>query len=220
MKSRKSRISCILVSLFLIIFVLDYFVFVKEGTNIFTIEHLIKGNHSGYMTQYGRLLHVNAMNPEWWRLLTYVFLHAGFPQLVINSIGLYCIGTVVERAVGGGKVLLTFCFSGIVAGLFSTFITYRTVGAGGAIYGLVGVLLVLIIRNRKESWSSVALLKRGIILLYLVISNMNGVNGLVANEIGLISGIILGLILVDTTQTKQITNISANRKAENRIEIK
>lgn len=96
-----------------------------------------------------------------WTFLTSMFMHAGFAHLFFNMFSLFFIGTVVERIIGRKRYLWFYLVSGIFAGLFFVTLSFYFgnseigarifgdpnvlgVGASGAIFGLVGLLAVLI----------------------------------------------------------------------------
>lgn len=199
-----------LISLLIVVFLVDFLVLNQEGTKVLSVDHLLKGNQWGYLSKYGRLLNVSAMSPEWWRLFTSMFLHAGIPHLIVNCIGLYCIGSIVEQRLGGSKLLVIYILSGIGSAMITMLVTYGSVGASGAIYGIGGTLLILIIRDRKNVWSSRPAMQKIFIIVYLTIPNLSGVNTLISHEVGLIIGILLGLLLV--TSTKEDSSIEQNRE--------
>jgi membrane associated rhomboid family serine protease len=95
-----------------------------------------------------------------WTLITSMFIHANFFHLFFNMISLFFLGTIVEKLIGRKRFLWSYLIFGIFAGLFfallSGFFGYGIgakifgdpsiagVGASGAIFGLVGILTVLI----------------------------------------------------------------------------
>lgn len=210
MKRKNIKSTYGLISLLIVIFLLDYIVLNQEGTNVLSVDHLLKGNQWGYLSKYGRLLNVSAMSPEWWRLFTSMFLHAGIPHLIVNCIGLYCIGSIVEQRLGGMKLLVIYILSGVASVMITMLVTYGSVGASGAIYGIGGTLLIMMIKDRKNVWSARPAMQKIIIIVYLTIPNSSGVNTLISHEVGLIIGILLGLLLV--TSTKEDSSIEQNRE--------
>lgn len=81
---------------------------------------------------------------EIWRLLTSSFLHVGLVHLIVNMYSLAILGTQVETFIGKLKYIFIYLVSAIVASLFSlVFVTSNvvSVGASGAIFGLMGALL-------------------------------------------------------------------------------
>lgn len=78
-----------------------------------------------------------------WTLVTYVFLHASVSHLFYNMFALALFGLVLEKIVGGKKFLIIFFASGIAAGVGSALFYTSSIGASGAIYGIMGALAVL-----------------------------------------------------------------------------
>lgn len=79
---------------------------------------------------------------EFYRLFTCMFLHAGILHLLFNMYALYIIGSQVENFFNKWKFLAIYIISGVIGGLFSMIFTKSwSVGASGAIFGLMGALL-------------------------------------------------------------------------------
>ena len=82
---------------------------------------------------------------EWWRLITSAFLHGSLIHLGLNMLVLWIVGAPVEQAIGRGRFLAIYVVSGLAGSagalLFSP--NAITVGASGAIYGILGAALVL-----------------------------------------------------------------------------
>jgi rhomboid protease GluP len=84
-----------------------------------------------------------------WRVITPVFIHAGAGHVFINMYSLYAIGPAVERFFGRPRTLAIYLLSGAAGVLLSlAFSPHVSVGASGAIFGLLGALGVLLYRNR------------------------------------------------------------------------
>jgi rhomboid protease GluP len=81
------------------------------------------------------------MGGQWWRLSTYIFLHAGLAHILFNLIALQQIGPQIEQVFGRGRMLFFFMLTGIAAGLGSEMLGLRGVGIGasGALMGLIGL---------------------------------------------------------------------------------
>jgi membrane associated rhomboid family serine protease len=87
-------------------------------------------------------------NHEYWRLITAGFLHAGLAHLAFNMFALYILGTLLEPAVGRFRFGLIY-FVSLLAGSFGALLlepNSPTVGASGAIFGLMGAAFV-VMRN-------------------------------------------------------------------------
>lgn len=104
---------------------------------------------------------------QWWALFTSMFVHAGVFHLAMNMIVLWLIGMVVERRLGRRKFMLLYLAAGLFAGIVTLAGAYLVpaavravipawplpgtpnVGASGAIFGLLGYLVVL---NPKQEF--------------------------------------------------------------------
>ena len=86
---------------------------------------------------------------EVWRLLTAGFLHAGLLHLMFNAFALYVLGSMLEPAIGRVRFAIVY-FVSLLAGSFGALLVEPdalTVGASGAIFGLMGAAVV-VMRNR------------------------------------------------------------------------
>jgi membrane associated rhomboid family serine protease len=84
-----------------------------------------------------------------WRLLTSGFIHAGLPHLLFNMLSLWVLGTMLEPAVGRLRFGLIY-FASLFAGSFGALVAQpvgTTVGASGAIFGLLSAAII-VLRSR------------------------------------------------------------------------
>ena len=138
---------------------------------------------------------------EYYRLLTGMFMHFGINHLVNNMLVLFFLGDNLERAVGHLHYLIIYLLSGLGAGSLSLYMMIRTgdyavsAGASGAIFGMVGALLYIVIRNkgRLEDVTSIRLGFMILLSLYLGFTS-TGVDNM-AHVGGLVSGFLLAVIL-------------------------
>jgi membrane associated rhomboid family serine protease len=85
-------------------------------------------------------------NGDWWRLVTAMFLHGSLLHLAFNMLALYWLGTIIEQALGTRRFLLVYFVSGLAGSAGALWFSSAfavTVGASGAIFGLIGALLIL-----------------------------------------------------------------------------
>ena len=82
---------------------------------------------------------------DWWRLVTAMFLHGFLLHLGLNMLALWWIGTPVEEYLGRVRYLLLYLVSGLAgsAGALVGSPTSPVVGASGAIFGILGAMLIL-----------------------------------------------------------------------------
>jgi membrane associated rhomboid family serine protease len=129
---------------------------------------------------------------EWWRLFSSMFLHYGPIHLLLNMLALWWFGAAVEQVLGRGRYLLLYLVSGLAgsAGALLLEPNAFTVGASGAIFGILGAAFVLE-RQRTYVLGGGAL---GIILFNIVftfavpgISIGGHLGGLVGGALGVLA---------------------------------
>ena len=131
---------------------------------------------------------------DWWRLGTAAFLHYGPIHLLLNMLGLFWFGSLLEQRIGSGRFLLLYIVSGLAgsAGALVISPTSATVGASGAIFGILGAGLVLE-QQRDYVFGGSAL---GVIVANLVLTFAWSGNISVGGHIGgLIGGAAAALAL-------------------------
>lgn len=79
---------------------------------------------------------------EWFRLITSMFVHGGLFHIFFNMIALFYVGNLVERAYGPERFITIYMFSGIFGNILTHMFMPNaiSVGASGAIFGLIGLL--------------------------------------------------------------------------------
>jgi membrane associated rhomboid family serine protease len=101
--------------------------------------------NSGWIYEHGVLFGPAVADGDWWRLITAPFLHYGILHLGLNMLVLWFIGPPLEEYFGRGRYLLVYVVSGLAgsAGALIWSPNALTVGASGAIWGIMGAALVL-----------------------------------------------------------------------------
>jgi len=99
---------------------------------------------------YGEKINEFIAQGEVWRLLTSVFLHGGILHLLFNAYALYVIGRQVETIYGPLRFSVVYLCAGLAGGVASFLLTPApSLGASGALFGLIGAEAVFLYRNRK-----------------------------------------------------------------------
>ena len=141
------------------------------------------------------------LSSQWWRLLTALFLHGGFFHLAVNLWVLWNAGLLTEKLFGSGRYALIYLGSGLLANMAS--ILWKpsaiSVGASGAIFGVLGAFLAyamaprtrLPLRVLRTLWLSTA-----VFALFSLVNGMlsQGIDN-AAHVGGLLSGLLLGIVL-------------------------
>lgn len=85
-----------------------------------------------------------------WILITSMFAHGSLEHLIYNMFALALFGSILEKIIGSRRWLIIYFVSGIVAGIAASVFYPASIGASGAIFGLLGALAVL--RPRMTVW--------------------------------------------------------------------
>jgi membrane associated rhomboid family serine protease len=103
---------------------------------------------------------------EWWRLITSAFLHYGVFHIAVNMYSLYFAGSILEQVIGRWRFLLLYMVSGVAgaAGALIASPDAITVGASGAIFGILGGLFVLERQRHLATGGQIA----GLIVINLI----------------------------------------------------
>jgi rhomboid protease GluP len=148
---------------------------------------------------------------QWWRLLASMFLHDGLLHIAFNGWALYQLGSLFELWLGSPRLLLTYFAAGLSGSLAS--VLWNTfgggdparpsVGASGAIFGLLGALIAFLLRRR----SRLTPMAKSLLTQLLFWAGVNIVMGLSVRLIdnaahmgGLAAGLLLGLAFRDESE--------------------
>jgi membrane associated rhomboid family serine protease len=120
------------------------------------------------------LLPTEVANGEWWRLFTSGFLHLGAfggAHLAFNMIALWVIGRDLEQVLGRARFLMVYLVSmlggGLAVFLFSD-PDIPVAGASGAVYGLMGGLVVVLLRMRRDPRPAMTIILLNVIISFAV----------------------------------------------------
>ena len=135
------------------------------------------------------------VNHEYYRLFTCMFVHAGISHLVCNTIALFQYGILVENAYGTKKFILFYILCGLGASVGSALInmilgrSVISVGASGAICGLLGIIIADLKGSKKGKVINILC---GLVPLF-IIGISSGVDN-IAHFSGVFTGYIIGRI--------------------------
>ncbi len=183
-RPKKIVVTNILIALNVIAF---FAVFALSGANLNVLNLL----------RYGALNSVLVQNGEFWRLITAGFLHGGIFHLIFNMYALYIIGTQIENFAGKWKFLAIYFCSMLTASLMSCVINPNSVsvGASGAIFGLLGALVYFGYHYRLYLGSVLRNQIIPLILFNLLLGFMvSGIDN-AAHLGGLIGGLLISMAL-------------------------
>ncbi len=164
----------------------------------FVLEFIGDTEDPEYMKQMGAVF-VDYIRDEgqYWRLFTATFMHFGFGHLINNMLILFCAGPILEKALGPFRFLLLYLCAGIGgSGLSYSQMLYSgeqavAAGASGAIFGIIGALLWIVIRHRGRYET---LTGKGLLFM-IVISLYYGISTGGVDNWGHIGGLLMGFVL-------------------------
>lgn len=162
-----------------------------------------------YFSLYPGGIHdyVNVL-PIWfrpWTLVTYMFLHGGFAHLFFNMYTLFIFGSVLERVWGTKKFLFYYFATGIGAGLIQILVQWiagvdvPTVGASGAIYGLLlGYAMLYPDSVMGLIFPPVRMKAKWFVLIFAAIELLFGITGTMDDvaHFAHLGGLLVGLVIM------------------------
>jgi rhomboid protease GluP len=146
------------------------------------------------------------LDGEWWRLITNCFLHIGIVHLLMNMYALLYIGMLLEPQIGKGRFAAAYLLTGVAASVNSLWWNELTISAGasGAIFGMYGLFLALLLTNLVEKSTRKELLSS--ILIFVVYNLIYGMKGGIDNAAhigGLVSGLLIGFAYYASLKKKE-----------------
>ena len=137
------------------------------------------------------------MQGEVWRIITPIFLHSGFSHFLFNSFSLVIFGPALEKMIGSKRFTIVYLVTGISANIATLFLeplTYIHVGSSGAIFGIFGYYISILVLQKhsmsKENKQLLVTITVISIIMTFVQPNIN----VTAHIFGLISGFLIGVI--------------------------
>ena len=162
-------------------------------------SQIVQGSIDGHFRLWGPMV----SSGEWWRLITSGFLHASVLHIGSNMLALFFIGRGLEPALGSLRLGLIY-FVSLAAGSLGVMILEpgaSSVGASGAIFGLMGAYVVFArARGINVMQSGIG----PIILLNLVITFTIPNISKGAHIGGLIGGAAMGWVVVEFSRRRQL----------------
>ncbi len=136
---------------------------------------------------------------EVWRLLSAVFLHIAAWHLILNIIGLAYLSRFVQSYISGTAVVAIFLCAGIL-GTFASYLVnvHPSMGASGAVYGLAGAVVWVMLRDKQRGhvlWALGMVVILGVALLY---DSQHKWIDLAAHTAGLATGLVLAPLMPTT----------------------
>ena len=190
--------------------------------------------NKGFMIESFALFYPTSPFFHWWQVVTHMFMHGGFWHIFFNMYTLIMFGMVVENYIGSKKFLMFYFICGLgAAGLhlgveflqmqsfmdsaalghpgalqnISTIKLTPTVGASGAIYGLLIAYAMIFPQSRMTLlFPPVTLSAKWMVVAFAVIELLTGVTGTVAGvaHFAHLGGMLIGFIMIWAWRKKGI----------------
>ncbi|GAA3520351.1 rhomboid family intramembrane serine protease [Aeromicrobium panaciterrae] len=125
------------------------------------IAQLATDNTTGSVFQRGAMQSYAVADGDYWRLLTAAFLHGSILHIAFNMYALYLFGPFVEKALGTVRFIAAYLTTAIASSVFVYWLEkpeIATIGASGAVFGLFGMALLLLVRAKQDVTTLLVLL--------------------------------------------------------------
>ena len=171
--------------------------FLSIQTAVFLLAYLLPGLLIEFRgSMFGPLI---ALNHEYWRFVTPIFIHYGLMHFAINSVILYYMGQQVEAIYGHGRFFLIYLLSGVmgnVLGFAFNDMNVEAAGASTSLFGIFGAFIVLGIHFKNNPGIQAMVRQFSLfIVLNLVFGLFDQTIDMYGHVGGLIGGILMGNIV-------------------------
>jgi membrane associated rhomboid family serine protease len=156
----------------------------------------VSGVGTDTIVRDGALSRATVGDGEVWRLVTSGFIHAGITHLLFNMLSLWVLGSMLEPAVGRVRFALIY-FASLLAGSFGALVAQPvgiTVGASGAIFGLLGAAIVVLRSRGIDPMESGLVFWLGFNLLFTFTVSGISIGGHIG---GLVGGTLTAIVLYE-----------------------
>lgn len=181
-RTRGMEITFILIAINIAVFL--YTAWLSESLNINTLVLILLGGNFKPLVLQG----------EYWRFFTAMFLHGNLTHLGFNMYSLWALGSTVERILPKWKYLTLYLLTGLGSSVLSHLMhgNIVSIGASGAVFGLLGALIGYVVLNRD-------MFRNGALFNLLIIAGINLAWGFQPgsgiDNFGHLGGIISGFLL-------------------------
>ena len=186
----------------------NHFVFIANVI-VFTLCTLT----GDLLYNYGRLTMQDVTNGEWYRMITCLFLHGNVTHIASNMMMLFLLGNVVEKEMGHLKYFILYFGSGLAASGASLYLqsvhlalgeeVVGSIGASGAIFGIMGAFLWILIRNHGRA-SNMSFVRVLFLVCYCLFGGLTEARiDNAAHFGGLFAGILIAVLIYRKNKHKK-----------------
>lgn len=139
-------------------------------------------------TEYNTIFHMH----QYYRIITYCFIHTSILHLIQNCVFIYFFGMHTELLYGKIQMIVIYFLSAIGGGIFSALCNDAiSVGASGAIFGLIGAVFTYSYKNGKKSVG----MNYTTLLLFVIVALLSGILQQNVDYFGHFGGFIVGILV-------------------------
>lgn len=183
-----------IVSILIVINILLWFIVYVVPTNLGDYLFYMGAGHNYSVHEYG----------EYWRIITPIFLHGDFMHTIFNSFSLVLFGPALEQMLGKFKFPIAYLATGIIGNIGTYLVepmsTTIHIGASGAIYGIFGIYIFMILFRKHLIDSGNAQIVKTIFLIGLVMTFVSSGINIFAHIFGFIGGVAIGPLILNNVQ--------------------
>jgi rhomboid protease GluP len=194
-----------LIAINVLVFGVELWWQLKTGNADFK-TNLLVGDKDAIFNTWGGLVASLVLSGQWWRIITANFLHMGIVHLGLNMLGLFYLGKFVEHRLGSVRYTFAYLLAGFGSMAAIVYVDTKlmmpnvTVGASGAIMGMLGTMGAIHLNGWRQSKVAAAGRQFQTVLFsvgfQLVFDITNGHTSIVGHFSGLIIGFLVGMVLL------------------------
>ena len=148
---------------------------------------------------------------QWWRLVTAMFLHGGLIHIGFNMMTLMQFGPALEELYGSARYSFLYVITGALGFLASALMGHFSIGASGALLGLIGAMLAV---TSKRGGSFMRELRSRLITSVAILFMIGFWGGLGIDNSAHIGGFAVGFVLGKIFEDRQPMNAAERKRAQ------
>jgi rhomboid protease GluP len=162
-----------------------------------SLSSIVNGPDVRTLAQVGGSARILTLDEgEWWRLVTATLLHGGIAHILLNGLALWNLGGQLEDLTGWQEIFVVFAVTGVCGSLMSASFgpgNVVSIGASGAIFGLLGFLVTNGTHNLRQVSKQLQRNAQNLVLMLGIGLLIPGIDNW-GHAGGLLSGLVLGYV--------------------------